>query len=57
MGAPPGPETPDQRHLLYGLMHTNAQELGRNLPFGLWALHNGLFPEIASGARPLDWLD
>jgi hypothetical protein len=38
-------------------MHANAQGLGRNLPFGLWALQNGHFPELAQGQKPYDWLD
>lgn len=47
----------DQRHLVYGLMHLNAQRLGRDVPFGLWALHNGYFGELAPGHQPVDWLD
>lgn len=50
-------ETPDQRHLLYGLAHTNAKGLGRDLPFGLWAYHNGLYSELAPGKKFPDWMD
>jgi len=56
MGSSQG-QTPDQRHLLYGLMHENSQQLGRDLPFGLWAIHNGMLPELAPGRQPVDWLD
>jgi hypothetical protein len=45
-------------HLVMGLMHENAAGLGREMPFGLWALHNGFFPAIAKpGMEPIDWLD
>jgi hypothetical protein len=56
MGRPPEQET-DNTHLMYGAMHQNAQALGRDLPFGLWALHNGYFPDMAPGKTPVDWLD
>ncbi len=36
----------------------NAKGLGRDLPFGLWAIHNGYFPELAGADKvPLDWMD
>ncbi len=50
-------ETSDQRHLTYGLAHANSQGLGRDLPFGLWAYQNGLYPELAQGQQFPDWLD
>jgi hypothetical protein len=53
----PQPEG-NNMHLVMGLMHQNIAGLGRDLPFGLWALHNGFFPSLASpGMEPLDWLD
>lgn len=45
-------------HLVMGLMHSNAVGLGRDIPFGLWALHNGHFPALArQGMEPIDWMD
>lgn len=58
LGLPAPPEQKvDDGHLLYGLRHLNSVGLGRDLPFGLWALHNGHFPELAKGQQPFDWLD
>jgi hypothetical protein len=31
--------------------------LGRDLPFGLWAIHNGYFASLAPGKQPIDWFD
>ena len=56
MGQRPERET-DNTHLLYAALHANIQGLGRDLPFGLWALHNGYFPDLAPGQQPVDWLD
>lgn len=50
-------QEPDNSHLLYAAMHENSQQLGRELPFGLWALHNGHFSDLAPGKVPVDWLD
>ena len=48
----------DNRHLLPALHHANIQDLGRDIPFGLWAVHNGYFPEIAGKDRvPFDWIE
>jgi len=57
MGTPQRQEDPSQAHLVYGLMHENIKSLGRDLPFGLWALHNGYFSDLAPGRQPVDWLD
>ena len=56
MGQRPERQT-DNTHLLFGAMHANIQSLGRDLPFGLWALHNGYFSDLAPGKQPVDWLD
>lgn len=48
----------DNRHLIPALHHANIQDLGRDIPFGLWAVHNGYFPEIAGkGMEPFDWIE
>lgn len=58
LGLPQRQEAPpDQTHLIYGLRFNNAQGLGRDLPFGLWALHNGYFSALAQGMAPVDWTD
>jgi hypothetical protein len=57
MGTPQPEQPPDQSHLFYGLLHANIQGLGRDVPFGLWALHNGYFPELAPGKTPFDWIE
>ncbi len=44
-------------HLVYALQHAAAQGLGRDIPFGLWAQHNGLFAKLAPGQVPADWLE
>jgi hypothetical protein len=44
-------------HLVYALQHAAAQSLGRDIPFGLWAQHNGLFGALAPGKVPADWLE
>lgn len=52
------PQQGSNRHLLPALHHANIQDLGRDLPFGLWAVHNGYLPEIAGkGVEPFDWLE
>jgi hypothetical protein len=56
------PQIPQQegnnRHLIPALHHANIQDLGRDIPFGLWAIHNGYFPEIAGKDRvPFDWIE
>lgn len=56
MGRPQERET-DNSHLLYGAMHHNIQSLGRELPFGLWAIQNGYFADLAPGKEMVDWLD
>jgi len=53
----PQPEG-DNRHLVPALHHANIQDLGRDIPFGLWAIHNGYFPELAGkGREPFDWVE
>lgn len=40
------------------LMHQNSSDLGRDLPFGLWAQHHGYLNKIAGPqAVPYDWLE
>lgn len=48
----------NNNHLVPALNHANIQGLGRDVPFGLWALHNGLLGEIGGeGIEPYDWLE
>lgn len=49
---------PDNTHLYHALHHLNISQLGRNIPFGIWAVLNGRLPELAGeGVEPFDWIE
>lgn len=62
-GAPaPGPEASppaDNRHLMILAQHQNMKQLGRDIPFGIWATNTGLFRQLGMqpGQQPFDLFD
>lgn len=53
-GPPPG----DYRHLLALAQHANMRDLGREVPFGVWAILNGIHRQLFQpGQWPADILE
>ena len=60
LGLPEAPQAPpgDNSHLSFAAAHHNIQSLGRDIPFGVWAVQTGNFAKIApQGMEPFDWLE
>lgn len=48
----------NNNHLTAAMRYENIKRLGREVPFGLWAVHSGEFARLAPpGMAPHDWLE